>query len=226
MVPPDISQRCFGMRNVTPFRYAVNLWDARRSTMRRRASGCSTPPSACRPRTDGTRSRSAASPTRPARARAVYALFESKQGLEQALHEVMFTRLRDLMQGREQTDDPRQDLINLAMAYRLWAIERPERYVLAMHRFVGQNRRPRSPQGVAVSARPSSCCATPSSAATTPACSSTARPRGGRDLAAGERPRPRRVREPRDARAGPQAYWLAAVAATIDAHVRVGAAAA
>ena len=74
--------------------------------------------------------------------RAVYALFQSKQGLEQALHEVMFTRLRDLMQGREQTDDPRQDLINLAMAYRLWAIERPERYALAMHRFVGQNRRP------------------------------------------------------------------------------------
>ena len=35
--------------------------------------------------------------------RAVYALFGSKQGLEQALHEVMFTRLRDLMQGRERT---------------------------------------------------------------------------------------------------------------------------
>jgi AcrR family transcriptional regulator len=83
--------------------------------------------------------------------RAVYALFGSKQGLEQALHEVMFTRLRDLIQGRERSDDPRQDLINLALAYRQWAIERPERYVLAMHRFVGQARRPRSPEGVAVS---------------------------------------------------------------------------
>jgi AcrR family transcriptional regulator len=83
--------------------------------------------------------------------RAVYALFGSKQGLEQALHEVMFTRLRDLIQGRERSEDPRQDLINLALAYRRWAIERPERYALAMHRFVGQARRPRSPEGIAVS---------------------------------------------------------------------------
>lgn len=83
--------------------------------------------------------------------RAVYALFGSKQGLEQALHEVMFTRLRDLMQGRERSDDPRQDLINQALAYRRWAIERPERYALAMHRFVGKDRRPRSPEGIAVS---------------------------------------------------------------------------
>ena len=77
--------------------------------------------------------------------RAVYALFGSKQGLEQALHEAMFTRLRDLLQDRERSDDPRQDVINQALAYRRWAIERPERYALAMHRFVGQNRRPRSP---------------------------------------------------------------------------------
>ena len=81
--------------------------------------------------------------------RALYALFGSKEGLEQALHEVMFTRLRDLMQGRERSDDPRQDLINLALAYRRWAIERPERYALAMRRFVGRRRRPRSPEGVA-----------------------------------------------------------------------------
>jgi AcrR family transcriptional regulator len=83
--------------------------------------------------------------------RAVYALFGSKQGLEQALHEVMFTRLRDLMQGRERSDDPRQDVLNLSLAYRRWATERPERYALAMHRFVGKRRRPRSPEGVAVS---------------------------------------------------------------------------
>jgi AcrR family transcriptional regulator len=83
--------------------------------------------------------------------RAVYALFGSKEGLEQALHEVMFTRLRDLMQGREASDDPRQDVINSAMAYRRWATERPERYALAMHRFVGQPARPRSPEGLAVS---------------------------------------------------------------------------
>ena len=83
--------------------------------------------------------------------RAVYALFGSKEGLEQALHEVMFTRLRDLLQGRERSDDLRQDAINQALAYRQWATERPERYALAMHRFIGQRSRPRSPEGLAVS---------------------------------------------------------------------------
>jgi AcrR family transcriptional regulator len=83
--------------------------------------------------------------------RAVYALFGSKQGLEQALHEVMFTRLRDLMQGRDGAEDPRQAVLTLALAYRRWATERPERYALAMHRFVGKRRRPRSPEGIAVS---------------------------------------------------------------------------
>jgi AcrR family transcriptional regulator len=83
--------------------------------------------------------------------RAVYALFGSKQGLEQALHQAMFTRLRDLLQAREPSDDPRQDVVNQALAYRRWAIERPERYALAMHRFIGQQSRPRSPEGLAVS---------------------------------------------------------------------------
>jgi AcrR family transcriptional regulator len=83
--------------------------------------------------------------------RAVYALFASKEGLEQALHEAMFTRLRDLLQGREPTDDPREDILNQALAYRRWAIERPERYALAMHRFVGRPARSRSPEGLAIS---------------------------------------------------------------------------
>jgi AcrR family transcriptional regulator len=83
--------------------------------------------------------------------RAVYALFGSKQGLEQALHEAMFTRLRDLMQACPRSDDPRQDLLVLALAYRRWAVERPERYALAVHRFVGQPERPRSEEGVAAS---------------------------------------------------------------------------
>jgi AcrR family transcriptional regulator len=83
--------------------------------------------------------------------RALYALFNSKEGLEQALHEVMFTRLRDLLQARERSDDPRQDVINQAFAYRRWAIESPERYALAMHRFVGQRARPRSAEGLAIS---------------------------------------------------------------------------
>jgi AcrR family transcriptional regulator len=83
--------------------------------------------------------------------RAVYALFGSKQGLEQALHEAMFTRLRDLMQGCPRSDDPRQDLLVQALAYRRWAVERPERYALAIHRFVGQPERPRSEEGVAAS---------------------------------------------------------------------------
>jgi AcrR family transcriptional regulator len=83
--------------------------------------------------------------------RAVYALFGSKEGLEQALHQAMFTRLRDLERGRRRCDDPRADLLELAMAYRRWAVERPERYALAMHRFVGKGARPRSEEGLAVS---------------------------------------------------------------------------
>jgi AcrR family transcriptional regulator len=83
--------------------------------------------------------------------RAVYALFASKQGLEQALHEAMFTRLHDLLQGRERSEDPREDILIQALAYRRWAVERPERYALAMHRFVGKRARPRSEEGLAVS---------------------------------------------------------------------------
>ena len=65
--------------------------------------------------------------------RAVYALFASKEGLEQALHQAMFTRLRDLLRACEPTDDPRHDI------------------ALAMHRFVGRQSRPRSDEGLAVS---------------------------------------------------------------------------
>jgi AcrR family transcriptional regulator len=83
--------------------------------------------------------------------RAVYVLFGSKQGLEQAMHEAMFTRLRDLERARDRSDDLREDLVELAMAYRRWAVERPERYALAMHRFVGQAARPRSEEGLAAS---------------------------------------------------------------------------
>jgi AcrR family transcriptional regulator len=83
--------------------------------------------------------------------RAVYALFASKEGLEQALHQAMFTRLRDLLQACEPTDDPRRDIAVQSLAYRQWAMERPERYALAMHRFVGRRSRPRSEEGLAVS---------------------------------------------------------------------------
>jgi AcrR family transcriptional regulator len=83
--------------------------------------------------------------------RAVYALFGSKQGLEQALHHAMFTRLRDLEEGRRRREDPRDDLLELAMAYRRWAVERPERYALAIHRFIGRDARPRSDEGLAAS---------------------------------------------------------------------------
>jgi AcrR family transcriptional regulator len=82
--------------------------------------------------------------------RAVYALFGSKDGLEQALHQSMYTRLRDLERGRRRREDPRADLLELALAYRRWAIERPERYAAAIHR-LGQPRRPASEAGVAVS---------------------------------------------------------------------------
>ena len=83
--------------------------------------------------------------------RAVYALFGSKEGLEEALHEAMFTRLLDLLQACPRTDDAREDLLDLALAYRRWAVERPERYALAMHRFIGQPDRPRSEEGRAAS---------------------------------------------------------------------------
>jgi AcrR family transcriptional regulator len=83
--------------------------------------------------------------------RAVYALFSSKQGLEEALHQAMFARLRDLLQASVRTGDPRRDLVELALAYRRWAVERPQRYALAMHRFVGRSARPRSDEGLAVS---------------------------------------------------------------------------
>ena len=42
-------------------------------------------------------------------------------------------------------------MIDQALAYRRWAVERPERYALAMHRFVGQRRAPALAEGLAVS---------------------------------------------------------------------------
>jgi AcrR family transcriptional regulator len=81
--------------------------------------------------------------------RAVYALFGSKDGLEQALHQAMYTRLRDLERARRRSEDPRADLLELALAYRRWAVERPERYAAAIHR-LGEPR-PASEEGIAVS---------------------------------------------------------------------------
>jgi AcrR family transcriptional regulator len=80
--------------------------------------------------------------------RAVYALFDSKQGLEEALHEEMFARLLELIRATPTTGDPRADLLELRHAYRTWATERPERYA-ALMRFVGPNARSRSPEGLA-----------------------------------------------------------------------------
>ena len=54
-VPPDVSQQCFVSGNVTPLRYAVKPWDARRSTTRPRASACSTPPSSLSASKGGSR---------------------------------------------------------------------------------------------------------------------------------------------------------------------------
>jgi AcrR family transcriptional regulator len=82
--------------------------------------------------------------------RAVYALFDSKEGLEQALHEAMFARLLELSRARRRNDDPRRDLISLALAYRQWATERPQRYAIAMHRFLGSRAAPRSEEGLRV----------------------------------------------------------------------------
>ena len=153
--------------------------------------------------------------------RALYALFDSKQGLEQALHEVMFTRLRDLLQGRERSDDPRQDLINLALAYRHWAIERPERYALAMHRFVGRRRRPRSPEGVAVSQA-----ALQELRDAVQRCHDAGLMAGGRDpeeVVTLMRVNVHGLAEFENLgllAPDPEAYWLTAVTTTIDAHVR------
>lgn len=159
--------------------------------------------------------------------RAVYALFGSKEGLEQALHEVMFTRLRDLVQGRERSEDPRQDLINLAMAYRRWAIERPERYALAMHRFVGQARRPRSPGGIAVSQA-----ALQELRDAVKRFHDAGRPLDDRDpegIVTLLRAHAHGLAEFENLGMldpDPESYWLAAVAAMLDAHVRMDVAAA
>jgi AcrR family transcriptional regulator len=80
--------------------------------------------------------------------RAVYSLFGSKEGLEQALHEAMFLRLRDLLERQAPSEDPRLDLINLALAYRRWATERPQRYAIAVHRFLGSGPGRRSAEGL------------------------------------------------------------------------------
>jgi AcrR family transcriptional regulator len=82
--------------------------------------------------------------------RAVYALFDSKEGLEQALHEAMFARLLELSRASRRSDDPRSDLASLALAYRRWATERPQRYAIAMHRFLGVRAAPRSEEGLRV----------------------------------------------------------------------------
>jgi AcrR family transcriptional regulator len=159
--------------------------------------------------------------------RALYALFESKQGLELALHEAMFTRLRDLMQGRERSEDLRQDLINLAMAYRRWAIERPERYAVAMHRFVGQPGRPRSPEGIAVSQA-----ALQELRDAVQRCHDAGLLVDGRDpeeIVTLMRANVHGLAEFENLgmlAPDPEPYWLTAVAALIDGHMRVGAAAA
>jgi AcrR family transcriptional regulator len=82
--------------------------------------------------------------------RAVYALFGSKEGLEQALHEAMFLRLHELLQSHPRGEDPRADLLELALAYRRWATERPQRYAIAIHRFLGAHSAPRSEEGLAI----------------------------------------------------------------------------
>jgi AcrR family transcriptional regulator len=80
--------------------------------------------------------------------RAVYALFGSKQGLEEALHEEMIERLLELTRATPRTGDPRVDLLELRHPYRTWATERPERYA-ALMRFTGPRASSRSPDGLA-----------------------------------------------------------------------------
>jgi AcrR family transcriptional regulator len=81
--------------------------------------------------------------------RAVYALFGSKPGLEEALHLAMFERLRELMRETPRTGDPRTDLLEMRHPYRRWATERPERYT-AMMRFIGPRAAARSSEGRAL----------------------------------------------------------------------------
>jgi AcrR family transcriptional regulator len=80
--------------------------------------------------------------------RAVYTLFGSKHGLEEALHADLFERLLELIRGTPFTGDPRTDLLALRHAYRRWATERPERYA-ALMRYTGAGAAPRSPEGLA-----------------------------------------------------------------------------
>jgi AcrR family transcriptional regulator len=159
--------------------------------------------------------------------RALYALFDSKQGLEQALHQVMFTRLRDLLQARERSDDPRRDIAIQALAYRQWAVERPERYALAMHRFLGQRSRPRSDEGLAVSRE-----ALDELRQAVRRCHDAGLLLGGRDpedVVTHLRATVHGLAEFENLGLlgpDPEAQWIAAVSAQLDGYVRVDAAAA
>jgi AcrR family transcriptional regulator len=71
--------------------------------------------------------------------RAVYALFAPRRGSSRRCTSHVHASARPSASVRR-TDDPRRDIAVQSLAYRQWAVERPERYALAMHRFVGSTR--------------------------------------------------------------------------------------
>lgn len=66
--------------------------------------------------------------------RAVYALFESKAGLIEALAAKGYTLLADLVNSIPRSDDPKADLIAVGGAFRTFAIEHPTMFRLAFER--------------------------------------------------------------------------------------------
>jgi AcrR family transcriptional regulator len=66
--------------------------------------------------------------------RAIYTLFESKSGLVAALGLRAFNLLQRDIEALPATDQPRQDLVEVALAFRRFAIEHPALFSIAFHR--------------------------------------------------------------------------------------------
>src|SRR4029078_9218307 len=66
--------------------------------------------------------------------RAVYSLFGSKDGLLAALGMRAFNLLQREIEALPATDQPRTDLVEVALIFRRFALERPPLFSIAFHR--------------------------------------------------------------------------------------------
>src|SRR3954451_4064092 len=76
--------------------------------------------------------------------RAIYSLFESKNGLLAALGVRAFNVLQEDIETLPVTDEPGQDLVEVAVVFRRFALEHPALFSIAFHRAdpaIGQSSR-------------------------------------------------------------------------------------